>query len=75
MKSILLSIAILFSVSVFAQKDTTKHITITGNLQQMQGLLEVINLSTAPHTTVEAIKGWLIAQINKQLADKEQPKK
>ena len=78
MKRILTVLAIAISLSASAQKaDTTKPkaLVLQGDIQAFSALMEALDKSTAPHNTIEALKTWIIGQVNPQLQTKEKAKK
>jgi hypothetical protein len=73
MKTAILFFALVFYCSaVLAQApDTTrkapKTYTVTGDLQAFQALITALDKSEAPHTLIDALKGWIVNQIDQQL--------
>lgn len=44
-----------------------KKLTVSGELQQWQVTLEVIEQSNAPHLQVSAVKAFIVAQLEAQM--------
>jgi hypothetical protein len=62
-------ILVALTLGAAAQKDTSKPIIVTGTELQWKALYQVMQNSNDPHAKVEALKNWLLPQIQKQLAD------
>jgi hypothetical protein len=81
-KTATLTIAIFACLSLSAQNkvsDTAamirqamngvKSYQLEGNLQMFQALYDCVENSNEPHSKVEAVKKWLLPQLQKQIAD------
>ena len=81
MKHILITAFAFFSLSVVAQtptRDTTKKapvLTLQGDLQSFQVLLNALEQSSAPYKDVKALEAWIIGQLQKQVPQNSAPKK
>lgn len=90
MKQLATIIIVLFSLSAGAQKaskqepvqptDTVKQeqpktLVLQGDVTAYQALLEALEKSEESHRKVEALKAWILDQLNRQIQPKEVPKK
>lgn len=65
MKKPIIFILILAAVFISAQVD--KKVSVSLTVEQWQGVLNVIEQSSAPHTDVKAVQQAIIGQIQEQL--------
>jgi hypothetical protein len=50
-------------------QEVQKELTLKGEPAAFQALLDCVENSNEPHTKVEAVKKWVIPQLQKQLQD------
>lgn len=86
MKKLIAIAALVCSLSAGAQNKAKKitvdstvsvkpvTISLSLNEKELRALFEVIDLSTAPHVQVEAVKKYIIQQYQKQVAPKASSK-
>lgn len=65
----LLTISAAFFLLSFTAGEKEKSLVVTGEVQAWQALLDCIENSNEPHVKVEAVKKWLLPQLQKQLQD------
>jgi len=77
MKKVMLSLIVLISLSASAQKaDTTKpkQLVLSGEVAAFESLLNAIEQSNAPHVQIEALKKWVLGQLQPQIQTTGKPK-
>ena len=68
-------IAALLFISLTSQAPKPKEYTVTLSLQAWEAVLDVIDKSTAAHSTVREVQQIILPQLQKQLADTTGKKK
>jgi hypothetical protein len=68
MKKLLTILSAFFLLS-FTAGEKEKTLTATGDIQAWQALIDCIENSNEPHVKVEAVKKWILPQLQKQLSD------
>lgn len=67
MKRTLITFAICLLAVITYSFIQTKKLTVSGELQQWQVVIEVIEQSNAPHGQVKAVQAFIIAQLEAQM--------
>lgn len=65
-KAIFFAIILIVSAAIFSFR-SEKKMKAELTVEQWQAVLNVIDHSTAPHTDVKAVQGWLVEQLQAQI--------
>jgi hypothetical protein len=71
MKKILTASIICFGLILCSYRttDVKKPLKVEGEIQAWQALIDCLDKSTESHIKVEAVKQWIIPQLQKQIQD------
>lgn len=59
-------ILVLFCIS-WQIKPGEKMLTVSGEVQNWEMLLDCVDKSNAPHSQVKAVQDWIVPQLRKQI--------